>query len=152
MTAADGYFQDGTTEVSTFGSDDWFNGINGIAFIARGRVTVATLNVNNVGTTNPRLYARDITLANTTSMIVRIKRSLGFMVRAKLASMRPNSQALGCWHFIDFCHWPMFNVLAPAGLVSDLQQALLSLIANVTQQMQICSWSCSISAPLRGLI
>jgi hypothetical protein len=42
--------------------------------------------------------------------------------------------------------------LAPAGLVSGLQQALLSLIANVTQQMQICSRSCSLSAPLRGLI
>src|SRR5262245_494093 len=53
---------------------------------------------------------------------------------------------------LDFAHCQALNGLAPAGLVSGHQQALLSLIANVTQQMQICSRPCSLSAPLRGLI
>jgi len=34
--------------------------------------------------------------------------------------------------------------------VGGLQQALLSLIVNVTQLMQICSRPCSLSALLRG--
>src|SRR5215471_642342 len=51
---------------------------------------------------------------------------------------------------LDLMFARVFTSFAPAGLVSDLQQALLSLIANVTQQMQICSRSCSLSAPLRG--
>jgi len=55
------------------------------------------------------------------------------------------------WAALDFISAESFNDSAPAGLVSGLQQALLSLIANVTQQMQICSRPCSLSAPLRGL-
>src|SRR5438128_5912127 len=39
---------------------------------------------------------------------------------------------------------------APAGFWSDLQQALLSLNANVTQQMQICSRSFSTLNPVPG--
>jgi regulator of protease activity HflC (stomatin/prohibitin superfamily) len=51
---------------------------------------------------------------------------------------------------LDFKSQGGLTGAAPAGLVSGLQQALLSLIANVTQQMQICSRPCSLSAPLRG--
>ncbi len=41
-------------------------------------------------------------------------------------------------------------LLAPAGLMSGHQQALLSLIANVTQQMQICSRPYSAIGPASG--
>ena len=44
---------------------------------------------------------------------------------------------------LDFKSQGGLTGAAPAGLVSGLQQALLSLIANVTQQMQICSRPCS---------
>jgi hypothetical protein len=53
---------------------------------------------------------------------------------------------------LDFFWRQVSTEVAPAGLASDHQQALLSLIANVTQQMPICSRSFSTSAPLRGLI
>jgi hypothetical protein len=53
---------------------------------------------------------------------------------------------------LDFLYEQALNGPAPAGLVSGLQQALLSLIANVTQQMSICSRPCSLSATLRGPI
>ena len=70
--------QDGTFETGTFGCPDWYNG-NGVAYIAGGRCT-STVNLTtevsgNGGSPsrgNPRIYFRDITLANTTSPVTNI--------------------------------------------------------------------------------
>ncbi len=62
-------FQDGSTEGPYIvGSPDWFNGANP-AFTAAGRFNPGNLSFANVNETNPRLYSRDVTLANTTSPV-----------------------------------------------------------------------------------
>jgi hypothetical protein len=66
-------FQDGTFETNTFNCPDWFNGANP-AWNANGRVvanTFAFANINNANP-NPRLYARDITIANNSKVLTSI--------------------------------------------------------------------------------
>jgi len=70
---------DGTSETGfTFGCPDWFNGTLNIALIVGGRCTSAeNLTVEKSGNGgdglgNPRIYFRDITLANTTSPVTNI--------------------------------------------------------------------------------
>ncbi len=61
----------GTSESKSFSSPDWFTKAP-IAFIANGRVNVSSAFVDTVNGNNPRLYAADITLANTTSPVTNI--------------------------------------------------------------------------------
>jgi hypothetical protein len=63
---------DGTAEQASFGSPDWFNGASP-AWTANGRVNVQTFICDSVNSGNPRLYSRDITLANTASPVVSIE-------------------------------------------------------------------------------
>jgi hypothetical protein len=65
------YHQDGTTEAGTFYSNDWFNNTNAV-WIANGRVNGNTLIPGDVGSGNPRLYARDIAVANTSSPVTNV--------------------------------------------------------------------------------
>ena len=62
---------DGTSETGAFNSPDWFFN-SPVAWCAQGRVDVATGSFNNVNNNNPNLYAEDINLTNTTSLITRI--------------------------------------------------------------------------------
>jgi predicted alpha-1,6-mannanase (GH76 family) len=62
---------DGTIETRSFVAPDWFTK-SPVAFIANGRVNVTTRTVNTVNGNNPRLYAADVTLVNTTSPITNI--------------------------------------------------------------------------------
>jgi hypothetical protein len=64
-------FTSGQPETGTFVVPDWFNAPNP-ALIAGGRVNVANGGLDNVGAQNPRLYAIDITLQNTTTPIASI--------------------------------------------------------------------------------
>jgi hypothetical protein len=66
---------DGTTDTGTFTSPDWFNNANA-AFIANGRVNVASGLLDSVNGNNPRLYPADITLSNTNSPISSVDLSL----------------------------------------------------------------------------
>ena len=70
---------DGTSETGfSFGCPDWFNGTLDIAYIGGGRCT-STANLTSEvsggggdGLPNPRIYFRDIPLANTTSPVTNI--------------------------------------------------------------------------------
>jgi hypothetical protein len=68
-------FQDGTTETGSTNSADWFNGAN-YAISSRGRVNVQDATFDNpadrYNNSNPRLYSKDITLANSTSPVVSV--------------------------------------------------------------------------------
>lgn len=66
---------DGVTESNSFTTPDWFND-SPVAVAANGRVYVNSSTVNSVGGGNPRLYAEDISLSDTTSPITSIQ--LGF--------------------------------------------------------------------------
>ena len=67
-------FQDGAPDETPviIGAPDWFNGANP-AFTAAGRFNPGNLSFANVNETNPRLYSRDMVLANTTSPISSIQ-------------------------------------------------------------------------------
>ena len=54
----------GTTENQSFTSPDWFNE-SPVAVVANGQVYVDSATVNSLNAGNPRLYAADISLANT---------------------------------------------------------------------------------------
>jgi hypothetical protein len=62
---------DSTTETGSLVVPDWFGGANP-ALIASGRVDVQSGGLDNVNNNNPRLYAIDITLTDTTSPITSI--------------------------------------------------------------------------------
>jgi hypothetical protein len=72
------YHQDGTSETGTFAVSDWFGGTSGIAVIMNGRLSqVYNLNTETDGASgdglgNPRVYHKEITLANTTSPVTSI--------------------------------------------------------------------------------
>ena len=77
------HFQDGTTEgvysgggtntAYTFGCPDWFGGTVNVAFIANERCGSATaFSYANINSGNPRLYFRDIVLANTNKVITSV--------------------------------------------------------------------------------
>jgi hypothetical protein len=63
--------QDGTFETGSFGCPDWFGG-SGIAYTAQGRIDSAYRMDVQVNGANPRIYFRDVTLANTTSPVTNI--------------------------------------------------------------------------------
>lgn len=64
---------DGTTETGQFGCPDWFNGTSNVVFIANERCgSSVNFTYANVNSGNPRIYFRDITLANTTSPVTSI--------------------------------------------------------------------------------
>jgi len=62
---------DGTSETNSFISPDWFNSAPGV-FGAAGRVNVSSKMIDSLNTSNPRLYAADITLANVSSPVTNI--------------------------------------------------------------------------------
>jgi len=62
---------DGTKEMGQQPSADWFNGAN-YAFIANARSDAQTFALNNYDSNNPRLYGKNVTLANTTSPVTSI--------------------------------------------------------------------------------
>ncbi|HXU76211.1 MAG TPA: glycoside hydrolase family 76 protein, partial [Methylomirabilota bacterium] len=62
---------DGSSESKSFSSADWF-GKAPIAFISKGRVNLSTRGVDSVNGNNPRLYAADINLNNTSSAVTNI--------------------------------------------------------------------------------
>lgn len=61
---------DTTTETGSLSVGDWFNGT--AAYNTNGRLTVNTGAFDNVNAGNPRLYAFDITLTNTTSPVISV--------------------------------------------------------------------------------
>ncbi|HZQ47182.1 MAG TPA: LamG-like jellyroll fold domain-containing protein, partial [Verrucomicrobiae bacterium] len=65
---------DGTSETGSFNSPDWFNNTP-VAWTANGRVDVGNASFNSVNGNNPRIYAVDIALLNTTSQILNINLS-----------------------------------------------------------------------------
>jgi len=65
------YHDDGTTETPTFVSPDWFNN-NPYAYCANGRIEVQDKVLGYVNSGNPRIYARDVLLTNTTSPVTSI--------------------------------------------------------------------------------
>ncbi len=65
------HHQDGTTETGTTPSADWFGG-NNPAWVANGRVNAQSFSLDNLNSNNPRLYAKDVTLTNSTSAIASI--------------------------------------------------------------------------------
>jgi hypothetical protein len=65
---------DGTQEIGTFTSPDWFNNAP-VVFYSQGRVNVATGAFDNVNNNEERLYAEDITLTNIASQITNINLS-----------------------------------------------------------------------------
>jgi predicted alpha-1,6-mannanase (GH76 family) len=64
-------FANGNVEGHTFVASDWFTK-SPVAFVANGRVNVSTKTVNSVNGNNPRLYAADVSLFNTSSAITNI--------------------------------------------------------------------------------
>jgi hypothetical protein len=61
-------FAGGTTETGTVTAPDWFGGTP-VAITARGRVAPLSFSFSAVDTDNPRLYAVDIPIVNTTAAI-----------------------------------------------------------------------------------
>lgn len=57
------HYADGTTSIGTFNSNDWFNSST-TAITAHGRVDVQTGAFDSEGSSNPRLYQADLTVAN----------------------------------------------------------------------------------------
>jgi hypothetical protein len=64
-------FTDGTTESGTVIAKDWF-GNTPVALTANGRVNIDNSLLDNVNNNNPRLYASDFALANTTTAVTSI--------------------------------------------------------------------------------
>ncbi|HWY78189.1 MAG TPA: glycoside hydrolase family 76 protein, partial [Verrucomicrobiae bacterium] len=62
---------DGTSETNFITSPDWFNNFPA-AFVAGGRVSLSTKTIDSLNSSNPRLYAVDVTLANTASPVTSI--------------------------------------------------------------------------------
>lgn len=72
------YHQDGTTSTGSFSSPDWFGVPVGVAWITHGRIWASSHNEDNAGdANNPRLYYRNVALANTTSPVTNITLTLG---------------------------------------------------------------------------
>jgi hypothetical protein len=65
------HHQSGATQTGTLPILDWFNGATPI-FSARGRVSADTGVFNAVGSVNPKLFAADIVLQNTTSPVTSV--------------------------------------------------------------------------------
>lgn len=64
--------QDGTFETSAFPCPDWFGGTSNVAYTAGGRCQSPTAFSTETDGLNPRLYFRDMTLANTTSPVTSV--------------------------------------------------------------------------------
>jgi hypothetical protein len=64
-------YADGTSETNTFLSRDWFNNTP-FAFTTSGRVNLNDRSLNNIGTSNPRLYEAQFALGNTTSPVTNV--------------------------------------------------------------------------------
>ncbi|EEF59339.1 immunoglobulin domain-containing protein [Pedosphaera parvula] len=65
------HHQDGSTEIGNTNSADWFF-VSGQAFTANGRINAQSFSYDNTNSLNPRLYAKDIVLANTTSPVTSV--------------------------------------------------------------------------------
>jgi hypothetical protein len=67
---------DSSVETNFFGAGDWFGGTLNVAFTAMGRINATTGNFDTQGSItspgNPRLYGRDVPVANTTSPITSV--------------------------------------------------------------------------------
>ena len=63
--------KDGTFETGSFGCPDWFGG-SGIAYTAGGRCNNTANFTTETDGANPRIYFRDVALANTTSPVTNI--------------------------------------------------------------------------------
>lgn len=71
------YHQNGAVSTGTFSSPDWFGGTTGVALITAGRINAQNHTGDNLGAVNPRLYYRNVALANTTSPVTNITLTLG---------------------------------------------------------------------------
>jgi hypothetical protein len=60
------HHQDGSTEPAQFSSPDWFGGTP-FAYVANGRVSVSSGVLDSLNSGNPRLYAVNVVVTNTTS-------------------------------------------------------------------------------------
>jgi hypothetical protein len=65
------HHQDGSTDTGTFLAPDWFFNTP-VVFNAQGRVTVTSRAMDNVNNNQPRVYAADVTLLNTTNPVTSI--------------------------------------------------------------------------------
>jgi len=65
------HYSDGTTQTGTFTSPDWFNNTP-VAYTVGGRASVETGSPDSIGTDNPRLYAADVALNNSTSPVTSV--------------------------------------------------------------------------------
>jgi len=65
------YHQNGISETNILAVPDWFNGSNP-AFSGKGRVDVQSFTFDNVGSSNPRFYGVDPTLANVASPVTQV--------------------------------------------------------------------------------
>ncbi|MDB6064392.1 MAG: Immunoglobulin I-set domain protein [Pedosphaera sp.] len=63
---------DTSTENGVFAVPDWFFNVTNVAFICKGRVTLASGLYTDVNGTNPRIYNLDITLSNTVSPVTSV--------------------------------------------------------------------------------
>lgn len=61
----------GLVENNSFVVPDWFTE-SPVAFVPNGRVNVGTRNIDTLNSGNPRLYAADVTLANTNSPVTSV--------------------------------------------------------------------------------
>ena len=64
-------YANGAAQTASFIVPDWFTK-SPVAFVANGRVNVGNKTVNSVNGNNPRLYAADITLANSASPVTNV--------------------------------------------------------------------------------
>lgn len=64
-------FADGTMETNSFVSHDWFAS-QPYAFTSSGRTDVGRRTINNVGTTNPKLFEAQFALNNTVSPVTNV--------------------------------------------------------------------------------
>jgi predicted alpha-1,6-mannanase (GH76 family) len=65
------YHQNGSAQTNTLAVPDWFNG-SSPAFSGKGRVDVQSFAFDNVGTSNPRFYGLDVTVANASSPVTQV--------------------------------------------------------------------------------
>lgn len=64
---------DGSKQTNSFGCPDWFNGTSNVLFIANERCgSSVNFTYANQNSGNPRIYFRDIAVANTTSAVTSI--------------------------------------------------------------------------------
>ncbi len=115
---------DGTTETGTVVAKDWFNGTPAAA-IVNGRVNVDNATLDNVNNNNPRIYAADFSITNTTSAVDTI--TLSFQTGADTATVAVFALSGSSGPLI-----PFFSTLPQAVKVSSGGSATFTALAGGT--------------------